>query len=481
MKEYSPKRRTAVVFAGTGTSGAYHAGVLKALDESGIKVDVVVGSGVGTLAAAFAAVAGGGRLSGKKGFWTGLRGGDLYRLRPAARVALLLGGVILAAFLLPLLLALLAGLALPLLLLFDAFAAGGASGWFAQSGLTSAHARMAYLVALAAPAFVLAAGTFVALVRLAVGWRRAPELLESLLQSRPGLERLTTALWEVARGTALSPQPPSEEELGRRYVGLLRENLGEPGFRELILRTSDLDTGESLPFVLLSQAHAPGFAARWRVDGVPRLVDLLGKGNDALLFDAVASGLCLHGLTPVRRVTFPRGGLHGGETHRLAEGGLGGGAGIADALAAGAEQVLVVTAVPEGPRRPARRRGLTALLDASFATLERQCVESDVATTERLSRIVATVGEGGGWQDPANGRQYRDVALWVVRPGRRGPGPLEFDGARDPATEVDELVEDLVERGHRDAYRQFIEPVVGGAPLPIRADAPDAEGRVVQL
>src|SRR5439155_16945246 len=54
MREYSPKRRTALVLAGSGTSGAYHAGVLKALDESGVKLDLVVGSGAGAVAAAFA-------------------------------------------------------------------------------------------------------------------------------------------------------------------------------------------------------------------------------------------------------------------------------------------------------------------------------------------------------------------------------------------------------------------------------------------
>ena len=51
MREYSPKRRTALVMSGSGTSGAYHAGVLKALDESGVKVDLVVGSGAGAVAA----------------------------------------------------------------------------------------------------------------------------------------------------------------------------------------------------------------------------------------------------------------------------------------------------------------------------------------------------------------------------------------------------------------------------------------------
>src|SRR5262245_62885907 len=85
MRDYSPKRRTAVVFAGSGTSGAYHAGALKALDESGVKLDLVVGSGTGVVAASFAAVAGGAGLYGKGGFWDGLGWSSLYTLRPVLR------------------------------------------------------------------------------------------------------------------------------------------------------------------------------------------------------------------------------------------------------------------------------------------------------------------------------------------------------------------------------------------------------------
>ena len=33
-----------------------------------------------------------------------------------------------------------------------------------------------------------------------------------------------------------------------------------------------------------------------------------------------------------------------------------------------------------------------------------------------------------------------------------------------------QTTDDLVERGFRDAYRQFIEPVVGQAPLPEREE-----------
>ena len=48
-ESYSPRRRTALVLAGTGTAGAYHAGVLRALDEAGVKIDVAAGCGIGAI------------------------------------------------------------------------------------------------------------------------------------------------------------------------------------------------------------------------------------------------------------------------------------------------------------------------------------------------------------------------------------------------------------------------------------------------
>jgi len=46
-ERYSPRLRTAVVMGGTGTSGAYHAGALRALHESGVKIDVLAACGIG--------------------------------------------------------------------------------------------------------------------------------------------------------------------------------------------------------------------------------------------------------------------------------------------------------------------------------------------------------------------------------------------------------------------------------------------------
>src|SRR5580765_697673 len=66
---YSPQFRTALVLTGTGTAGAYHAGVLRALHEAGVKIDLVAGRGIGAVGALFAAVDGGQNLWGEKGFW----------------------------------------------------------------------------------------------------------------------------------------------------------------------------------------------------------------------------------------------------------------------------------------------------------------------------------------------------------------------------------------------------------------------------
>jgi predicted acylesterase/phospholipase RssA len=56
---YSPHLRTAVLLSGIGTGGAYHAGVLRALHEAGIKIDVMSGRGIGVVCALFAAIAAG--------------------------------------------------------------------------------------------------------------------------------------------------------------------------------------------------------------------------------------------------------------------------------------------------------------------------------------------------------------------------------------------------------------------------------------
>ena len=86
MPDYSPRFRTAVLLCGAGTAGVYQAGVLKALHEAGIKIDLVAGHGPGAANALGAAIDGGARLWDAAGPWTSPALRRAYRWRTALRV-----------------------------------------------------------------------------------------------------------------------------------------------------------------------------------------------------------------------------------------------------------------------------------------------------------------------------------------------------------------------------------------------------------
>src|ERR1041384_2012660 len=86
-ESYSPQRRTALVFTGTGTAGASHAGAVRALHEAGVKVDIVAGCGIGAVTALFAAIDAAERLWKNGGFWDPDAVRSLYPWRPALRLA----------------------------------------------------------------------------------------------------------------------------------------------------------------------------------------------------------------------------------------------------------------------------------------------------------------------------------------------------------------------------------------------------------
>jgi len=85
---YSPQLRTALVLTGTGTAGAYHAGVLRALHEAGVKIDIVAGRGIGVVGALFSAIDGAQRLWEDNGFWRSPVVQHLYPWRTMARLVI---------------------------------------------------------------------------------------------------------------------------------------------------------------------------------------------------------------------------------------------------------------------------------------------------------------------------------------------------------------------------------------------------------
>ena len=51
----------------------------------------------------------------------------------------------------------------------------------------------------------------------------------------------------------------------------------------------------------------------------------------------------------------------------------------------------------------------------------------------------------------------------MVQPEHNPIGPLDFGGTYDERSDRYQSLGELMDRGYEDAYRQFVEPVVGGA------------------
>ena len=244
---YSPERRTAVVLAGTGAHGAYHAGVLRALEEAGVKVDVYAGHGVGAANAALAAIGGHARLWDASGVWRAPATRAWYGWKRSIRWAGWLVAGLATALIAPVALVVLTGIIVyPLGFLLETAGSGfgatllsGYAGWlqeaFAGPRLPTFVPRVGMIVVSA-----LAVLVFVAAIRAArAGWARRGRgvawwwVFGAPFDAAPAREAFLTAhLGSDSRrgagGTAV------DAALGRRYTEVLLENLGQPGFRELI-------------------------------------------------------------------------------------------------------------------------------------------------------------------------------------------------------------------------------------------------------
>jgi hypothetical protein len=256
-------------------------------------------------------------------------------------------------------------------------------------------------------------------------------------------DRCSTEIWNLIRGAAALALPP-KVELGRRYVELVSENLGQPGFRELLITAHDLDTHRDLVFALLSPAHRGKFFSRVGIDAnrAAESFDLGGAARDHAL-DACAGALALPVATEPHLITFAPEGPWRGETHRVCDrpGALA--RLIEEVAAAGAEQVIIVTATPP--------QGRPHELSSERGDLRGHAAEPLAAF------------EGAGLRDVLEQWNGRFAGLFVIRPTHNPLGPLDFDGIYDERSDRTHTLSELVDRGYEDAYRQFIEPVVAAS------------------
>jgi len=457
-RQYSTRLRTAIVLTGSGTAGAYHAGVLRALHEAGVKVDLVAGRGAGVVGAIFAAVDGAARLWDANGLW---RSGDavrFYRWRLPLRIAgwsLAAAGAIFAIPIALLALAVLVGVAGLLLTLVGLDAAGNTlrttfRGWldalFAPEALPTSIPRLVLFTLLVGVA-ALAIGVLVSGIRSRSKRRTRPTVMWRLvgapLSTRGVFDRTLAQLWNLIRGAAAIAAPPPRE-LARRYIELLSDNLGQPGFRELLVTVHDMDARRDVVFALLSPPYRPRFFGR---PGAPESAgryletfDLSGAPREHA-FDALAAALALPVATEPHLITFSAEGPWRGETHRVCDrpGALG--RLLEEVATAGADQVIVVSA--SSPPAGAHE------LSSGRADLRGRAGEHLAAF------------EAAGLRDVLEHSAGRFAGLFVIRPSHNPLGPLDFGGVYDERSDRMHSLPELVDRGYEDAYRQFIEPIVG--------------------
>ena len=53
--------------------------------------------------------------------------------------------------------------------------------------------------------------------------------------------------------------------------------------------------------------------------------------------------------------------------------------------------------------------------------------------------------------------------VYTIRPVHNPVGPFDFTGGFDDRSDRRQALDELMSRGYEDAYRQFIDPVVGAS------------------
>jgi hypothetical protein len=250
-------------------------------------------------------------------------------------------------------------------------------------------------------------------------------------------------MWDLVRG-ATQLKVPTPTELGRRYAEMLTENLGQPGFRELIVTVHDADAHRDLLFVLVGEDRRRDLVRRSTSDAAEarraEVFDLAGVARDHLP-DAVAAALSIPLATDWRFVTFAADAYWRGETHRLCDRPAGLIRLIDELIDLEVEQVLLVSAAPELP-------GPHALPHARIDGRGR--LGEHLQSTEAAIVRDATTTTAG-------------VRIFNIRPAHNPVGPFDFAGGYDEHSQRRQGLSELMNRGYEDAYHQFIEPVVGAS------------------
>jgi hypothetical protein len=249
-------------------------------------------------------------------------------------------------------------------------------------------------------------------------------------------------LFQLIRGASPS-SPFTPEELGRRYAEALAANLGQPGFREVMLVVTDLDARIDLVAALLREPYHRQFTSpkAGRERGA-EIVDLMGAGRDHLV-DVVAGALTPPVVCEPQPIMFGVDSYWRGETHRLCDRPGASVRLVEELAAAGVRQAILVTGVAS-TERPHRLS--TPRLDLRH----------------RLAEFLAAA-EAAALRDALENARSRFDSVYVIAPRHNPVGAFDVAGAYDEASDRAHALVELMGRAYEDAYQQFIEPIVGAS------------------
>jgi hypothetical protein len=440
------------VLSGTGTAGAYHAGVLRALAEAGVKLDIVAARGVGVVGALFAAIDGAQRLWDDKGFWSSPAVTSFYAWRLLPRIVAWALAAALGIVVVPLAAMALGLIVFPIDFILKMVGATGAAG---LAGAYLAFAQTAFApeaLPTWLPRLVLLVLAAAAVLALVDGWTHREHrargaawwaVVRPPLSSRQAVEHTWRVMWDLVRGAAPLTQPTGID-LARRYTEMLAENLGQPGFRELLISVHDVDAQRDLVFALVGEGRARALVRRPTSEAADarraEVFDLSGVARDHLA-DAVAAALTVPLASEWHRVRFAPDAYWRGETHRLCDRPASLVRLVDELIDLGVEQILLVSAAPESP-------GPHALAAARIDARGRL---GEYLQSAEAAVIRDTTTTTGG------------VRIFTIRPAHNAIGPFDFAGGYDDRSHRTLPLTELVNGGYEDAYHQFIEPVVGAS------------------
>jgi hypothetical protein len=264
-------------------------------------------------------------------------------------------------------------------------------------------------------------------------------LVGAPLDASRAMHHFVSGVWDLLKGGA-NLKSPDATDLSRRFGELLSENLGQPAFSELLLTAHDLDARRDMVFGLVREPYRralfppPTASSPRRAEAF----DLAGLARHHLV-DVLHASLSLAGLTEPALLRFAPDSYWRGEAHRFVDrpGSLG--RLLEEAAAAGAEQLILVTAAPEapGPHELSRPR-----LDPLGRVSEQTVAAEAAAVRDAVVQL-----------------QHRFRAVYQIRPSHNPIGALDLRGAYDEQSDRHQPLSELIERGYADAYHEFIEPI----------------------